>query len=78
MENNQNKDPKKPAAGETKPKGNYLVSIIATLVLTLLIVWVYNAITDGKYEKPPTPIFCPHSKTNNWQKWRSNLTASST
>ena len=51
MENNQNKDPKKPAAGETKPKGNYLVSIIATLVLTLLIVWVYNAITDGKYEK---------------------------
>ena len=51
MENNQNKDPQKAPATEPKPKGNYLVSIIATLVLTLLIVWVYNAITQSKYEK---------------------------
>ncbi len=51
MDNNEQTKPKNPKPGESKPKGFSFASIIFTLVLTLLIVWVYNSVTQGKYQK---------------------------
>ena len=52
MDNNQPNNSKNPKPGDNnKPKGQYFASIIMTLILSLLIFWVYNTITQSKYEK---------------------------
>ena len=42
--NNNNKKP-----DEKKPKGNILVALIATAVIAILVVWVFNLIADSRY-----------------------------
>jgi len=42
--NDKNKKP-----DEKKPKGNILVALIATAVIAILVMWVFNLIADSRY-----------------------------
>ena len=66
MEPNRGNSPNEPnkEGGEKRPKSNFALTLIVTVVLTLLIIWIYNGIRNSQYTETSYSDFWSAKQSN--------------
>ena len=62
MEPNKNQPPKKPDS--KRPKGSIWVAVLITVIIVLMISWVYNAVRDSQYTQTTFSEFMEAAKAD--------------
>ena len=65
MENERDRNPKDPKSGDKRPKISIVVALIVTVVIVLLISYVYNTIADSQYTQTNYNDFLKAMESNS-------------